>query len=67
MACITLRLTAANLDDLRVGDVIVGAEDLGPVRSARATRDSFGNARIYGEVMSDFFGLPITLEVERDA
>ena len=65
MARISLRLTADNLSDLKKGDVVVGAEDLGAVRSARLTVDGYDNARVYGEQGDDILGLPSTIEVER--
>lgn len=57
----TVRLTSANLvDELPelVGCLIVGAEDLGEVVSARVTSDGRSNARIVGTTGRDILGLP---------
>lgn len=67
MARHTIRLTVDNLDALHAGDVIVDAEDLGPVRSVRETCDGYRNAVVCGQTSRDIFSLPATLEVERDA
>ena len=67
MGRFTLRLTADNIGTaLKPGDVITDAEDLGPVKSARVTRDGFDNAMIVGERGRDVLGLPSTVEVTRE-
>lgn len=63
---IEIRVTKANVNSAFVpGDVIVGAEDLGPVRSARLTVDGHENAMVYGEKGRDVLGLPSTVQVVR--
>jgi hypothetical protein len=64
----TITLTAENIATAPlVGLTIEGAEDLGPIRSARLTRDGFGNAMIYGELGRDVLGLPSTVTLHKAA
>lgn len=60
---IVIRLTKDTLDQLHAGDVIEGAEEMGPVTSVRLTRDGYENAMVRCELMSDILGLPSTVTV----
>lgn len=61
-----IRVTEHNFRDvIRVGDLIVGAEDLGPVKSIRLTNDRYRNAMVVGESGRDVLGLPSTVHVIR--
>ncbi|KIQ61491.1 hypothetical protein TR51_25690 [Kitasatospora griseola] len=60
-----INLTADNLDAIRKGDIIEGAEDLGPVRAVRLAVNEPGCVRISGKSGWDLFGLPVTLTVRR--
>ena len=69
----TLRLTEDNISTaLQAGDVILGAEELGTVRSARMTVHDNGTAVIFfdganGAHNKEIFGIPQTLTVHRKA
>lgn len=53
---------------LNPGDLIIGAEGFGPVKSHRETRDGFDNEMVYFENGDhDIFGYPQTLEIIRTA
>lgn len=63
-----VRVTEHNLNDvIQVGDVIFGAEDLGPVRSVRLTVDRYRNAVVIGEKGRDILGLPSNVHIIRPA
>ncbi|QPB09592.1 hypothetical protein CPT_Sycamore_052 [Streptomyces phage Sycamore] len=63
-----IRLTAENINTVALaGLTIEGAEDLGPLRSVRLTRDGFDNAMVYGERGRDVLGLPSTVTVYKAA
>lgn len=63
---IEIRVTKDNVDTaFRRGDVIVGAEDLGPVLHVRLTRNGFADTMVYGELGTDILGLPSTVQVRR--
>lgn len=61
-----------DVTEIKVGDIIVGAEDLGPVKSWREVSVDYGpNSRhntgikVRGEFGEDLFGAPQKLEVDR--
>lgn len=59
-----VHVTEHNLNEvIQVGDVIFGAEDLGPVRSVRLTTDRYRNAVVVGEKGRDVLGLPSTVHI----
>jgi hypothetical protein len=67
---IELRLTSENIGDaLHKGDVIVEAEELGIVVSARPTVHNNGTAFVYfmgGDCYKEMFAIPMTVTVLRD-
>lgn len=67
------RLTI-DVSELQAGDLIVEAEELGPVRHIREVPVVYGSDkvpgvgyRVYGELLDDLFAAPQRLEVERTA
>lgn len=63
---IEVRVTEHNLHEvIRPGDVIFGAEDLGPVVSVRLTTDRYRNAMVTGTNNRDVLGLPSTVHITR--
>jgi hypothetical protein len=67
---VELRLTEENIGvALVLGDIIVGAEEMGVVVSARMTIHNNGTAFVYfmgGDCYRETFGIPQTLTVLRD-
>lgn len=63
---IKVHVTEHNLTDvIRVGDVVFGAEDLGPLRSIRLTNDRYRNAVVIGDNGRDVLGLPSDIYIIR--